>query len=60
MEDLNWIVPSASHGYLRFHTRCYDKSLTFLNNLCTYTKGLMIFSNEADIHNDRECQQLRR
>ena len=31
-----------------------------LNNLCTYTKDLMIFLNDAEIQNDRECQKLRR
>lgn len=31
-----------------------------LNNLCTYTKDLMIFLNDANIQNDWECQKLRR
>ncbi len=30
-----------------------------LNNLCTYTKDLMIFLNDANIQNDWECQKLR-
>ena len=31
-----------------------------LRNLCTYTKDLMIFLNDAEIQNDWECQKLRR
>ena len=31
-----------------------------LNNLCTYTKDLMIFLNDANVQNDWECQKLRR
>ena len=31
-----------------------------LNNLCTYTKDLMIFLSDAEIQNDWECQKLRR
>jgi len=31
-----------------------------VNNLCTYTKDLMIFLNDANIQNDWECQKLRR
>ena len=31
-----------------------------LNNLCAYTKDLMIFLNDANIQNDWECQKLRR
>lgn len=31
-----------------------------LNNLCTYSKDLMIFLNDAEIQNDWECQKLRR
>lgn len=31
-----------------------------INNLCTYSKDLMIFLNDAEIQNDWECQKLRR
>lgn len=31
-----------------------------LNNLCTYTKELMIFLSDAEVQNDWECQKLRR
>lgn len=31
-----------------------------INNLCTYTKDLMIFLNDAEIQTDWECQKLRR
>ena len=31
-----------------------------LNNLCTYTKDLMIFLSDAEIQTDWECQKLRR
>ena len=31
-----------------------------LNNLCTYTKDLMIFLSDSEIQNDWECQKLRR
>ena len=31
-----------------------------LNNLCTYTKDLMIFLNDANVQNDWACQKLRR
>ena len=31
-----------------------------LTNLCTYTKDLMIFLNDANVQNDWECQKLRR
>lgn len=31
-----------------------------LNNLCTYTKDLMIFLSDSEIQTDWECQKLRR
>ena len=31
-----------------------------ISNLCTYSKDLMIFLNDAEIQNDWECQKLRR
>ena len=31
-----------------------------INNLCIYSKDLMIFLNDAEIQNDWECQKLRR
>lgn len=31
-----------------------------VNNLCTYTKDLMIFLNDANVQNEWECQKLRR
>ena len=31
-----------------------------INNLCTYSKDLMIFLNDAEIQHDWECQKLRR
>ena len=31
-----------------------------VNNLCTYSKDLMIFLNDSEIQNDWECQKLRR
>ena len=31
-----------------------------INNLCTYSKDLMIFLNDSEIQNDWECQKLRR
>ena len=45
-------------GFLREPAVLQDEWI--LNNLCTYTKDLMIFLNDAEIQNDRECQKLRR
>ena len=44
--------------FLREPTVLQDEWI--LNNLCTYSKDLMIFLNDANIQNDWDCQKLRR
>ena len=42
------------------HEECVLHDEWVLNNLCTYTKELMIYLGDSDVQTDWECQRLRR